>query len=187
MKFIKRRHEGELHNTHFIMWQKSDYGYFRLFINIFRYQIVLDWFPEYKDIRIRKMPIDMTLGQYADLIKQKKQSVAPTDTFYSKSIPSLLNKPIKELDRLTFNEYEDMRYKGYIKPVQENIDQMHNAIVENSLNKNKIGIIIPPGDIFTNVDPDSPKLTLTSLKEAEKTIKNSSPEKGEPFKKHGKQ
>ncbi len=38
MKFIKRRHEGEYHNTHFIMWQNGIY-HFRLFINFFKYQL----------------------------------------------------------------------------------------------------------------------------------------------------
>lgn len=44
MKFIKRRHEGEYHNTHFIMWQNQR-ECFRLFINLWnRKQIVLDYF-----------------------------------------------------------------------------------------------------------------------------------------------
>lgn len=57
IKIIKRRHEGEYTNTYFIMWQNQK-GCFRLFINIFSYQINYNYGINIKglgDIRVRKI------------------------------------------------------------------------------------------------------------------------------------
>lgn len=50
---IKRRKQGEYHNTHLIMWQFDDDSV-RFFFNVFHHQIVFDFFRPHFSLRIRK-------------------------------------------------------------------------------------------------------------------------------------
>lgn len=53
MKLIKRRKEGEYHNTHFIMWQ-YDNTFIRFFLNVFSFQVIFDFRRPNFSLRWRK-------------------------------------------------------------------------------------------------------------------------------------
>lgn len=53
MKLIKRRRQGEYHNTHLFMWQ-FDETHIRFFLNIFIYQIMFDFHRPHFSLRWRK-------------------------------------------------------------------------------------------------------------------------------------